>query len=469
MKIGFSEIKITPDLEARARPLQLAGYVPREPCSGMHDDLYARAIYLEGDEKDETSHILLIVCDVLGIDGSFGNIIKRRISKSIPIIPNQILISATHTHHGPDYKGIFTPGGLFGFIKGFLFPRPEMKELLILGKKLIKLAKEACENRTEARIGGIQTTIREEDRIVINRRDPFNYEMAIYPLTIMKVVSNDLKDKERLLGAVINYSCHGTVLPRENTLITADYVGSIINVLQEQSLGENIHFMYFNGPCGEINPLTSELKRKMKVKGKSGLQDSDIYDQKGTWEDVERIGGIIANNALMALESIRCQNQGKFQVLVEKVKIPVKDYNYGADFRSAYRRLKYRFKRLFFTTLIKMGILKSNIFMNVENTQMKNYVETSLQVIIFGEFLIIAVPGEYFLELGNELLHYSNHLFPTKKTFIVELANDSIGYLYTIQAYLEGGYESSFSITPLGGRFLTVKIKQMLKKLKNND
>ena len=42
MKVGFASKVISPDYENQKVPLQLAGYSPRELCSGIHDDIYAR-------------------------------------------------------------------------------------------------------------------------------------------------------------------------------------------------------------------------------------------------------------------------------------------------------------------------------------------------------------------------------------------------------------------------------------------
>jgi len=40
---------------------------------------------------------------------------------------------------------------------------------------------------------------------MINRRDPFNYKKAEYPLTVIKVVSNEKETENDLLGLILNY------------------------------------------------------------------------------------------------------------------------------------------------------------------------------------------------------------------------------------------------------------------------
>lgn len=465
MKVGFSEVKITPDLSKRGKSLQLAGYSPRDLCTGIHDDLFARGVYFESNPEEKESHLLMIVCDILAIDGSFANLLKQSISKKIPLHPKAIMISATHTHHGPDYKGLFRPGGKIPLVKGFLFPWPETKELVILGKKIIKTAVLAYNNRKPALIGSAQIEIPEQDRVMFNRRDPFNFESARYPITLIKVESSEPLNKRQLLGLVINYACHGTVLPRENTLITADYIGYLIGYLRNKFPDAN--FAYFNGPCGDINPMSIELKQKMK-RGPKGIKSTDIYSQNGDWKDAERIGQTIAKYALSKVNEIQCQDGSHIKVYCKEIRIPIKDYPYGSDFLTVLNRFLYKLKIKLFSLLIRMEILKSNIFFKIEQTgaKMRGKVVSIIQLIQLGDILIGTVPGEYFLQLAKEVIVEAKKLFPNKKSFIIELANDSIGYLYTINAYRKGGYESSFSIIPLGGRYITMKLKQMIHGLK---
>ncbi|MFO8018344.1 MAG: neutral/alkaline non-lysosomal ceramidase N-terminal domain-containing protein [Promethearchaeia archaeon] len=457
MKVGFSEIIITPE---SPEGIQLGGYAPRELCSGVHNDLFARAVYIEGSADIET-HCLLIICDLLSINGKLYELVTKKISNYLPINKGNVMISATHTHHGPDYRGLFRPGGNLALVKGFLFPNPDSRGLIILGKKLLRIAVEAYKNKKQAKIGAIQTKMPKSERIIINRRAPFNNNKAEYPLTVIKVTSAEPGADGDLLGLILNYACHGTMLPRENTLITADYVGYLIKKLRSKVGNENTHFLYFNGPCGDINPLSSELKEKMEEKGEKGVSDADIYQQRGTWKDAKQAGEIIATQAVKVIDKIKCKATDQIQVIKNEIKIPIKDYPYGSDLQSVLNKIIFRIKLNLFSWLKKLKILKTNIFFNVDKMKIDCHVQSVIQVIQLGDIIIGTVPGEYFLELGNEVREYIKNLNPSSKPFIIELANDSIGYLYTIDAYREGGYESSFSIIPLGGRYVTLRLKKI--------
>ena len=63
--------------------------------------------------------------------------------------------------------------------------------------------------------------------------------------------------------------------------------------------------------------------------------------------------------------------------------------------------------------------------------------ETSLQVIRLGDIALVGVPGEMFSRLGWEIRRRS----PFRHTYVIGLANDTIGYVGDLAAYQLGGYQ----------------------------
>ncbi len=460
MNIGFAAQKITPNLNEFESGLQLGGYAPRQLCSGIHDDLFARAAYFETMVAGAKNSTLLITCDLLSIPHFIAQPVKAAISSRIGIPETQIMISATHTHHGPDLYGTFREGAI-GILKGLFFPRPPNRYLVQIAKKLCLVAEKAYEDRKPAQLGAGQIMISSEDRVMMNRRDVFNEAASKYPISVIKVAQEG-----KLVGIIANYAIHGTVLPRYNTKITADYVGYLIKTLERAHPALKGKCLYFNGPCGEINPLTTELKEKMaKVKSMEELTADDIYDQLGTWADAARIGETVAKYILQLLPSIQCEiTETQIQVHSSEVEIPFTPVPLGSGFSQVLQMLGFRIKQRLFKTFIKYGLLKSNIFLKTIHVE-QGFVETFLQRIDLGPCSIYTAPGEYFLELAKEVLteNQKNSGRSDRIAFVIELANDSIGYLYTMQAFVEGGYESSFSLIPLGGRLITIALKNLAR------
>ncbi|MCX8107273.1 MAG: hypothetical protein N3G20_00555, partial [Verrucomicrobiae bacterium] len=65
-------------------------------------------------------------------------------------------------------------------------------------------------------------------------------------------------------------------------------------------------------------------------------------------------------------------------------------------------------------------------------------LRAEVQVIaVGGELAWVGLPGEVFVELGLAIKKRS----PFPNTFVVELANDNIGYVPDRRSYAEGNYE----------------------------
>ena len=79
------------------------------------------------------------------------------------------------------------------------------------------------------------------------------------------------------------------------------------------------------------------------------------------------------------------------------------------------------------------------------------------------ETAIVTLPAEMFVELGLAIKAAS----PFKTTLVIELANDSLGYIPTKKAFAEGSYEIVNSrVEPGTGEKLVEAAIGLLKELK---
>lgn len=86
-----------------------------------------------------------------------------------------------------------------------------------------------------------------------------------------------------------------------------------------------------------------------------------------------------------------------------------------------------------------------------------------LQAIAVGDVILAAVPGELFTELGLEIKRRSW----SKRVVIVTLANGSIGYIPTKEAYEEGGYETKSPLKPGVGELIVDRMVTLIDGLKS--
>ncbi len=95
LRAGASKVKITP-----AGPVYLAGFHPNRKSVGVHDDLYARCLTLRRGEN----RLTLVSLDLIGL---LNNEVKKIVQRVEPVVGQNVIITSTHTHSGPDTIGLW--------------------------------------------------------------------------------------------------------------------------------------------------------------------------------------------------------------------------------------------------------------------------------------------------------------------------------------------------------------------------
>lgn len=213
LQVGAAVVEIFPPAGT-----PMAGFAARtQPSTGVHDPLTVRALAV-----DDTCWITVDVCGL-------HEDTCTRISGSLPLTPERVAITATHTHAGP----CVMPGRLGGH-------DPRLLEEIVL----------ACREATEAAVGSQRPATLQygESRgvdIARNRRHP---ERAVDP-PVQVASFNDASGE--VVAWIVLYPCHPVVLGPENRLISGDYPAFTRRVLEERSPGSVALFL--PGTAGDIN------------------------------------------------------------------------------------------------------------------------------------------------------------------------------------------------------------------------
>ena len=90
---GFAKVDITP-----SKPVMLSGYEDRRELStGVHDPLSARAAVFQcGQNK-----IVIVSTDILYFHNGTDAVIRQAIMDEFHLRPNELLLTAIHTHAAP--------------------------------------------------------------------------------------------------------------------------------------------------------------------------------------------------------------------------------------------------------------------------------------------------------------------------------------------------------------------------------
>ena len=237
VQMGAAKIIITPEV-----PVPMSGYDARDmPFSGIHDQLYATALYFRNSENS----LLLITADLIGYSWQFIEETREMISTRIGIEPENILMTAVHNHGGP-------------VTKTYEKEVPETVEnyLKELQEKFIKISIQASERAVPIRMG----TGKGYCEMNINRRAEFadggiwlgraSDKPCDHELDVVRF--DDLDN--RTLAVLINWPCHATTSGQENYQITGDWPGAAARYFNGQA-GEEVVVAITAGASGDINPI----------------------------------------------------------------------------------------------------------------------------------------------------------------------------------------------------------------------
>lgn len=393
MKAGFAEIVITPP----HADCLLAGYALRQ-ATGVHDDLYASAVYLE----DSATSALLIGYDLLAMERELIDHLKEAVQSVLPLAKESIFFTCTHTHEGPEVRE-----------RKFRDRWGEDERPAYLDSYLHFLADKTQAVAQEAMICARQCDLLVNRAYVdenINRRFFLSNEhyLGIPGNKHLVPVAYEHVDKElgmlyfcpsgtrRPLGVIVNYTMHPLTAGHVSTLISADVPGVVRDRIKESM---QCPTCYITGAAGDNHPKAPEAG----------------------FAETRRVGEILATEAI----------KRGYDAL--KIDEPLR-----LLYTSRSVRLRLR-TRAEFEAIPLNGQSEQVITENLKRVEQPGAeIDVPFSLLAIGPVLLIGVPGELVAELGSVLKWFS----PFKRAYIMYQATDSLDYIAHPNAYRWGGFET---------------------------
>jgi hypothetical protein len=255
-KAGTARAVITP-----TQPIWLAGYGGRDkPADGKVTELWIKVLALE----DADGHrAVILTSDTLGIPQSIYRSTCAALKEKFGLVPEQIMLSASHTHCGPVLRGALYD----------IYPLDDKQRALIeaysnqLESKIVETVEKALNDLAPARLAGGQG----KTRFAVNRRN--NPEGSVpkliqenglqgpsdHSVPVLAVLLPDGKLKAVLFG----YACHNTTMSFNKWC--GDYAGFAQMALEKSHT--NATAMFFMGCGADQNPLP---RRQLEVAERYG-------------------------------------------------------------------------------------------------------------------------------------------------------------------------------------------------------
>lgn len=435
MKAGVAAVDYTPPPGLTLMGNFRDDYAAR----GVHDPLFARAMVFE-DAAGSRAAILSL--DICMLDRANVAHLRARVREHCGLPGENLLVAATHTHSGPAPLRL---GSL---------PKCDDAEIARFLDRAAEAVPAALKDLQESDLLAGSAT---EGRLSFNRRllakdgkTHMNWEKPA-PASIVRALGPTDPELRvlavargwRPLAAAVNFGLHPAILAGDNWMYSADYPGYMAEAL-ERLCGPSFFTAFWNGCCGNVNHLDY----------------TDPLQGRG-FKEAQRIGYAVAVAARQAIDSAVPAGAGPVTVSSERVelkRLPVSDE-------------QARWSRAVLSRGNKApgqvdGLPDEYYAASLLPMYEKQHIPDAAEVmaIRLGGVGIVGLPGEVFCEYGMEIKKHS----PAAHTFVVELANDAIGYLPTPEAFAQGGYESSTGVTfytQEAGRKLTESAIRQLKHL----
>lgn len=432
---GSGVANITPD-----RSLHLFGYphVPRF-STGIHDPLLSSALYLE----HEGERMLFVANDIIFVPKNLVKRARRRIHQATGVPPENILVSATHTHSGPD-----TVRYASNEADETVAP-PDAVYLQQLENGIVAAACAACE---AVRPATLSHAVADGSCVGTNRRDPAGPSHPETPVLIARDAENDAP-----LAVILLCSMHPTVLHEDSTLISGDFPGLARQWLQDNVVGADCPVLHHTGACGNLSPRHVITET--------------------TFDEAKRLGAALGAAVAKAMGKSKTIDSITLACARREVFLPLRTFPPESEARKALEAARERFSHLSLekglcpeTRTAECDVFGAEEVLTLARLageeQLHAYADTCLpaevQGIAVGHWRYLAFPGELFVEYALEL----EAEFPN--THVMTLANGELqGYIVTEEAIQEGGYEASNALfkSPESGDSLMVAAREVLDDL----
>lgn len=228
---GASSVIITPLKEHLENNFYLGGYgfgKSRGPAEGVRYEIFARSMAL----SDGTTTVVLTVLDLPGIGCSDLEKIRSMAAVMTGIDIQNILVSVTHTHAGPDLQGLW--GGVPGEYREYVHERA---------------AASAAEAVNDLQPVHLFYGVSDYSEGLINRR---GYDTLDSALHLLHARSHN----DEPVATMSVFGAHTTFLDASNMMVSPDFSGKYLDFLENELGGTAV---FVPGIQGDQTPVRGDM------------------------------------------------------------------------------------------------------------------------------------------------------------------------------------------------------------------
>ncbi len=378
LKAGVGRVDTTPPLGVE---LQGYGWFSARAAQGVTDPLQVTAVVVESGD----SRAGIASCDLLGVPGAVTQEVRRVAATELGIAPDNLLVAATHTHHGPATLDLIGMGEV------------SAEYVSSLPARIIAALRQAAAEpepvtlwRGVTRLPGFQTNR------VYGEGGPLDDRLWIAALR---------RRDGSPLAVLANYNCHPVTRDKWPALISRDWPGVAADTLEDSLAGAR--FLFLQGAQGDVNPVHRERSdpAATEVAGRAFAEAVLDYLPALEQSKGEEIVGAVRQAALQ----LQVQPADEVQSEIARSLATLQANELSRDeYQLAMRDYIY--------ACSKLGALAG---------EHPDVLSAPLQALCIGDVLIAAQP----FELYNQFAVALRERVAWPHTWVVGCANDLLGYV----------------------------------------
>lgn len=433
LKVGVAKAVITPPVTEADRPVWLAGFDPGRRAMGVHDDLYARALFLESGKQ----RVAIVALDFVGYDYMEVRACRALLKTRHPELADvHLLIASTHNHQGPDTMGIWGP---LPMVSGV-----DRAYLDQVRHRIADVVAAAARGATLARVRFAEAPTR---GLIGDSRPPKVINETIHAMHAERM------DNGQPIGSLLLWHSHPEDLGSKNTLITADFPKYAIDEMESALGGTTVYL------SGTVGGLLSPSHVRLTD------EESGAEIPQRTFAHAEAIGRRAARVAIAAIRQAKPVCVEQLDLKVKELDLPLGNpaYRVGLALRSLTPRPLYTegkpdprtellAERVQRDPMLRAWMDQAKERLGVAVSLLQRLalpigedIRTELNVITLGPAQFITIPGELYPELAIEgipnppdrAVDFPDappepalvNLMHGQYKFIIGLANDELGYI----------------------------------------
>lgn len=410
LKVGVAQIDYTPEL---GLPL-FGNFRDDYAARGIHDPLYSRALVLQDSEG---AKVALLSIDICMIDRDNTSLMRRFIAAQTGLLPENILIAATHTHSAPAAMRLgLLPKSNDAAVERFL---TKAASAVVLANQQLQPSRLTFGTAQEKRLPFTRRLRCKDGKTHMNWEgvDPESV-VETFGAVDTEIVSLGVEQDRGPAATLVNFPLHPAILAGDNWLYSADFPGYMAESLSRLS-GNGLIPIFFNGCCGNVNHV--DYTDRTQGRGFQMAQRVGYLIGVAAFEARNRAVPVQGSKISLSRESVR----------LKRLKISEDQRRWAED---VLRKAKEQLARG------QVDGLPDEHYARMWSEMYRQQSEDDFAEVCalrVGDLGIVTLPGEMFCEFGLQIKKQS----PAKHTIIIELANDAMGYFPTREAFGQGGYE----------------------------